>query len=172
MTDLYMALKAIKFSPKTYISCQKALNIYDPKHPTGDWHRTTAWARNGKIGTKHILGDGREFSTNEYLDDLDVYEASDVLREMGEVQELFADKVYAASHARAIADMLILESLKEPHTKWTCVVESDLDGWMGMDEDKERVYKLLRIAIPKLPKRSAGYLNDWLTRMHKFDFNA
>ena len=38
----------------------------------------------------------------------------------------------------------------------------DLDDFMDTAEDKQKVYDLLQIAIPKLPKAQANHVSEWL----------
>lgn len=168
---MYEALQKIAFSEQTYISCQKALNIQDRVNGTGDWHTKIAWNPKGKLGSKHVLGKGMKFNTNAYLGSLGVFEASEVLQSMGVPH--FADTVYAANHERAIADMVILEALSNPQPKWSSVVESDLDGWMPGQKDKQKVYALLHRAIHKMSQNSAEYkyVNFWIKQMKNADID-
>ncbi|MDR0666739.1 MAG: hypothetical protein LBF71_04920 [Campylobacteraceae bacterium] len=54
---LYDTLKQQTFSPYHYVSGQQALNIYDWKHNTGDWHTVAAWQPETVIGRFDIMGD-------------------------------------------------------------------------------------------------------------------
>ncbi|MDR0666738.1 MAG: hypothetical protein LBF71_04915 [Campylobacteraceae bacterium] len=72
----------------------------------------------------------------------------------------FALVVYAANHARAIADMVICNAIDGEI--FMSVTLQDLDDWMPGYEDKERVYSLLYMAINKLPDSAATLVQQWL----------
>jgi hypothetical protein len=164
---LYEILKQQTFTPQHYISGQKALNIYDLKYNTGDWHTVEAWHPQANILHFSLMGEGEKYNTNPYLADRGIIDVTAVLKSMGNPE--FAPVVYAASHARAIADMIICNALDG---KLKSVTLQDFDDWMSTQEDKERVYALLRIAINNLPKSAAILVKQWLKAAEEKDFDV
>lgn len=107
---LYEQPKAIDFNRQRYISGQKALNIHDYTYHTGDWHAHAAWSMHTVLRRFNVMGDGETYNTNPYLDDLEIYDATETLKRMGKPIE---QTITAASHARAIVDMVICNALED-----------------------------------------------------------
>ena len=146
---LYEELSKFHFSPSLYISGKRALNVLDSQNQTGDWHSYDAWHRpNACVGLYQVVGKGCQLDTTPYLGDLGVFHANELVYEkMG--LPYFGDAVYCATHARAIADLVIAEAFFTP-------------PFMDTAEDKQKVYDLLQIAIPKLPKAQSDHVSEWL----------
>lgn len=73
--------------------------------------------------------------------------------------------VYAASHARATAD-LVLDAIL-----WNCSPEHVvLDDWMPRDSDKQEVYDLLDIAMKRLSKEQKKQILIWKNN-NPFDYS-
>ncbi|OOS24808.1 hypothetical protein B0681_06680 [Moraxella porci DSM 25326] len=163
---LYEELSKFQFSPSLYISGKRALNIIDSQNQTGDWHSYDAWYRpNACVGLYQVVGKGCQLDTTPYLGDLGVFHANElVYNKMGLPN--FGDTVYCATHARAIADLVIAEAFFTPPFRGTSLFRTmslfDFDDFMGMPEDKQKVYDLLQIAIPKLPKAQSDHVSEWL----------
>lgn len=170
---LYEFLSRKPLSPQHYISGQRALNIYDHVHGTGDWHTVETWLPTSPLARFSLMGKGEEFNTNAYLGAEGVINVTEILQRMGTPQ--FAPVVWAASHARAIADMVICDALdgKDIRNKKThlTVTLNDLDDWMPAPEDKMRVYHLLHIAISSLPQQAKAIAQAWVTAAKARDFN-
>jgi hypothetical protein len=96
-----------------------------------------------------------------------VIDVTSILKQMGKPE--FAPIVYAASHARAIADMVICNALEGKI--FSSVTLQDLDDWMPSNEDKERVYSLLHIALNRLPESAAILVQQWLDAAKEKDFD-
>lgn len=163
----YELLRQQKLSPNRYISGQPALNILDLKYHTGDWHQSSVWNESKTIPRFGLMGDGEPDNTNAYLGDAGIIDATEILRKMGKPP--FAPIIYAASHARAIADMIICHALDHKLSLHNALY--DLNAWMPTTDDKERVYKLLRIAKPLLPEYAACVIQQFLDTAEQSDFD-
>ncbi|WP_081261769.1 hypothetical protein [Moraxella catarrhalis] len=163
---LYEELSKFHFSPSLYISGKRALNVLDSQNQTGDWHRYDAWHHpNAGVGLYQVAGKDCQLDTTPYLGDLGVFHANELVYDKMGLPN-FGDTVYCATHARAIADLVIAEAFFTPPFRGTSLFRTmslfDLDDFMGMPEDKQKVYDLLEIAIPKLPKEQASHVSEWL----------
>ena len=162
---LYDELSKFDYSPSLYISGFRALNTQDYEYNTGDWHNIETWFHpQSQIKRYNIVGVGQELDTTPYLSSRGVFESSELFGKMGIPK--FAKTVYCATHARAIADLVIAEAFfAEPYngTKLFRKMQlADFDDFMCSPADKQRVYDLLEIAIPKLPEEQASHVSEWL----------
>lgn len=102
--------------------------------------------------------------TAPYLGDAGVFESSELFAKMGIPK--FADTVYCASHARAIADLVIAEAFFATPYNGTKLFRkmqlTDFDDFMCTPSDKQRVYDLLERAIDRLPDAEAEHVIQWL----------
>lgn len=174
MAHLQEIVKRNPLSKTHYISGQKALNICDFEHHTGDWHTLAAWGSD-EIEVKRftLMGNGEKYNTNPYLGDSGIIDVTDILRRMG--KKPIAPIVWAANHARAAADMLICNALdgfdiRQNH--YLSLTVKDLDDWFSTPQDKERVYSLLEQALPKLPTYAQDAILAWLKTAKETDFDA
>lgn len=94
-------------------------------------------------------------------------EVSGNLRKMGLPK--LGDEIYAASHPRAVADMVLANALDGK--SFAAVTMESFDEWLSEEKDKQIVYAMLRAALPKLPKSPREFVEGWLlTAMReKFD---
>ncbi|MEQ1074569.1 hypothetical protein [Acinetobacter pittii] len=104
------------------------------------------------------------FDTNVYLGEEGVFEASEIIRTMG--IPIFSPTVYAATHARAIADKIIAEAflaIKLNGSKlFRYISLHDFNDYMPEDTDKLRVYELLEKAIKLLPQEQSNHVKERL----------
>lgn len=163
---LYEELAKIQFSKQLYISGMRALNINDYEFLTGDWHIKDTWHSDSELSSFHIMGKGKIalLDTNVYLGEEGIFEASEILQTMGVPK--FSPTVYAATHARAIADEVIAEAFLAIELKGSKLFRhislNDLDDYMPEDSDKKRVYELLEKAIKLLPEEQSEHVKEWL----------
>lgn len=163
---LYDELAKIQFSKQLYISGMRALNINDYEFLTGDWHVHETWHPDSNLSSFHIMGEGKIalFDTNVYLGEEGVFEASEILRTMG--IPIFSPTVFAATHARAIADKIIAEAFLAIELNGSKLFRyislHDFDDYMPEDTDKQRVYELLEKAIKLLPQEQSDHVKEWL----------
>lgn len=163
---LYEELAKIQFSKQLYISGMRALNINDYEFLTGDWHVKETWHPDSNLSSFHIMGKGKIslFDTNVYLGEVGVFEASEILQTMG--VPTFSRTVYAATHARAIADKIIAEAFLAIELNGSKLFRyislHDFDDYMPEDTDKQRVYELLEKAIKLLPQEQSNHVKEWL----------
>lgn len=112
---LYEELSKFQFSPSLYISGKRALNVLDSQNQTGDWHRYDAWHHpDAGIGLYQVVGKGCQLDITPYLGDLGVFHANELVYEKMGLSN-FGDTVYCATHARAIADLVIAEAFLHRH---------------------------------------------------------
>ena len=169
MAYLQEIVKRNPLSKTHYISGQKALNIDDFEHHTGDWHTLPAWGGDEiEIKRFTLMGDGEEYNTNPYLGDSGIIDATDILRRMG--KKPIAPIVWAANHSRAIADIIICNVLM--HNRVNSFTLYEFDAWFSEQSDKQRVYTLLEQALPKLPLTAQDTLSNWLKTAKETDFDT
>ena len=168
MENLFKELEAIPFSKDLYISGNRALNINDPIHHTGDWHTVEIWNPNAKLKDFHIMGKQSPalLNTNLYLGTDGVFDATHLLLEMGIPK--FNDVVYASTHARAIADQVIAEAFFAKPLNGSKLFRFislyDFDDYMPESTDKDRVYTLLEKAVLRLPEEQSLHVKAWLNK--------
>lgn len=169
MAYLHHIIQRNPLSKTHYISGQKALNIDDFEHHTGDWHKFAAWGGDDiEVKRFTLMGDGEEYNTNPYLGDSGIIDATDTLRKMG-IKHI-APTVWAANHTRAIADIVICDILTKGRVYSFTLYE--FDAWFSTQSDKEKVYTLLQQALPHLPQHAQLPLMAWLKTAKETDFDA
>jgi len=142
-------------SPTRYISGIVALNI-PSESGTGDWHQSSIFfVPRLKTPGSFIIELGQPFDPSELLGGVGIYDASPVLDSMRINHP--EGPVYAASHARAIADLVIISLLRGTYPD-----HIDLDEWMPQDNDKAAVFALLRRASQKCDNKIVDALNKWI----------
>lgn len=126
-----------------------------------------------KLSSFHIIGKGK-FSlidTNLYLGEEGIFEASKTLQAMRIPK--FSSTVYAATHARAIADEVLKDAFLGNSFEKTKLFNGmtlfDFDDYMPSNEDKQRVYDLLEPSIALLPAEQASFVQEWLTAAKEMD---
>ncbi|CCD28830.1 conserved hypothetical protein [Candidatus Glomeribacter gigasporarum BEG34] len=141
-------------SPSRYLSGIAALNIPSTRG-TGDWHLIETFFRPRQQHSRlFVSGIGCETDTTPLLSNRGIFECSARLSEWQIPHPPGA--VYAADHARAIADMVlvcVLDGSEPDHV--------ELDDWMPMSEDKQAVFDLLEIAMPHLTLEQKSKVAAW-----------
>lgn len=141
-------------SRSRYLSGMAALNLPSPKG-TGDWHLVETFLQPRQQRSRTFLaGVGCEIDTTPYLADLGVYECSAIMDELQIPHPQGA--VYAASHARAIADLVLAAVLSDGSPDFV-----QLDDWMPRDNDKIEVFDLISIALAKLNAEQQHKVQAW-----------
>lgn len=144
-------------SPQRYLSGMAALNIPSSKG-TGDWHLIETFFRPHQQRSRlFIAGAGCEADTTPLLADQGVFECSAILNEWGIPHP--PGTVYAATHARAIADMVLVCVLDGSHADYV-----ELDDWMPRNEDKQAVFDLLDMAMQYLTLEQKSRVTVWKTK--------
>ena len=144
-------------SPTRYLSGMAALNIIAGRG-TGDWHDLGAFLRSRKNTPRAFLcGEGESINSIPYFGDDGVFDYGPLLLRMGVIDR--EQVVYAATHARAIADMAL-----------ACILSGDsaefiaLDNWMPKPEHKVEVWQIIEKAMVKLDDSYANGLRGWFKR--------
>lgn len=130
-------------SPMRYLGGMAALNLPSPTG-TGDWHMEQTFFRpREKRSRSFISGVGCPTDTTPMLGDAGVFECTSLLNDLKIPHA--AGSVYAASHARAIVDLVLAAVLRGESPDFV-----RLDDWMPRDADKQEVFDLLSIAFKQL----------------------
>ncbi len=140
-----------------YLGGMAALNL-PTGTGTGDWHQEQTFFRpRRKLSRSFISGAGCATDTTAMLGSIgivDCTQAVDSLR----IPHL-GTRVYAATHARAVADLVLSAVLRGESPDFV-----ELDDYMPHDEDKQEVFRLLAIAAPKLPMGALQIITTWQAR--------
>lgn len=142
-------------TPFRYLSGMAALNIPSDSG-TGDWHMVETFFRPRQTLSRLFLaGDGCPDDTTPLLSDVGVYECSHIL---DRYQIPHPDgAVFAATHARAIADMVLVTVADGGSPAFI-----KLDDWMPEVEDKRAVFELLDAAISQLKTIAREKIAAWV----------
>lgn len=104
-----------------------------------------------------VVGEGCEYDTNLLLGDAGIFECSGILDRCHIPHS--QGEVFAANHARAIADMVLVSIQNNESLDHVL-----LDDWMPSDEDKAEVFKLLELAFCKLDSSAIERIGAWKNR--------
>lgn len=153
-----MALKSPITIPATsrlrYLGGTAALNLPSPTG-TGDWHMEQIFFRQReKRSRSFISGVGCPTDTTPMLGDTGVYDCTATLDELGIPHE--SEIAYAASHARACADLVLTAVLHGEQPDFVV-----LDDWMPRDGDKQQVFDLLAQALGYLTAEQKDKVLEW-----------
>lgn len=155
-----MLLNVAKPIPETtmrhYLGGIAALNLPSVSG-SGDWHLEQTFFRGSRRTKGFLSGDGCDVDTASLLGERGIYECSAALQGLGIPYR--GEVAYAASHARAIVDLLIAAVRHAGRTDHV-----RLDDWMPTPEGKSEVFEMLHIALPKLPIDHQAKLRDWHSR--------
>lgn len=149
-----------------YLGAIAALNIPSGRG-TGEWQMTSMLFGphpSDKLG-EYICGDGNKLNTNPLLGDAGVFDCADKLKELGVILD-DGCVVYAANHARAVAD-LVLSAAQSGSDGATIARRYQLAEWMPKDEDKQEVFELLAQAAHKMLPEHAHAVAQWVELQRK-----
>lgn len=142
-------------APDRYLSGMAALNIPSDEG-TGDWHMIeTFFSPRQRFSRLFITGAGCHDDTTSYLADMGVYDCSAILNAYGIPHP--GGSVYAATHARAIADMVLVTILDGRSPSFI-----PLDDWMPSDIDKQAVFDLLEVAAGRMDEEDKKRVLVWI----------
>lgn len=137
-----------------YIGGMAALNLPSPKG-TGDWHMEQTFFRERKIRSRSFIsGSGCETDTNAIFGDEGIYNCTSLLDELGIPHE--SEIAYAASHARATADLVVSSVLNGSSPDFVV-----LDDWMPRDDDKREVFDLIERSLGHLNREQKNKVLEW-----------
>lgn len=142
-------------TPNTYLTGLTALNLPDPQAPSGDWHFTSAVLN--PAARIHTAGDaGNLVNTNQLLGSHGIYDCAQSLRSLG-IPVDPDDHVYAASHVRAVLDLVIRNILNKhfPH-------HLEADKWLTSPEQWEELNNTAKALENQLPVEARDLLREWL----------
>jgi hypothetical protein len=145
-----------KTSPTRYLSGIVALNILSDRG-TGDWHQDIFTQPPSTPPRSFIIEKGTDVDPIGLLGTNGIYDASGMLDAMHVPHP--DGPVYAASHARAIADLVLSAVLRGESPDFV-----GLDDWMPRDEDKSEVLCLLDEAAQHLELQHVDPIEAWVER--------
>jgi hypothetical protein len=146
-------------SPTCYISGIVALNS-PCDAGTGDWHEDSVFLTpRVRIPRSFIIALGQEFDPSALLGEVGIYDASHALDNLGVKHP--PGPVFAASHTRAIADMVLVSVLRGESTAHV----SQLDDWLHTAAEMQEVVSIVELSIPKLSPEQAQSLEPWIKRV-------
>jgi hypothetical protein len=149
-------------SKQRYLGGMGALNLPSPKG-TGDWHMLQHFFMPElKPSPSFISGEGCMTNTNHLLGDRGIYDCTAILDAIQVPYE--TSPVYAASHARATADLVLSAILSNGSPRYVV-----LDDWMPCDSDKQEVFDLLEVAMKQLNHKQKEQVLLW---KHKNPFDT
>ncbi len=148
-------LEIPRTSPTRYLSGIVALNILSERG-TGDWHPDVFRRRRTRTPRSFVIERGQEADPSAILGEEGLYDAGPVLDAMHVPHP--EGPVWAATHARAIADLVLGSILRDesPH-------HVALDDWMPRDGDKQEVLDLLERAVSQLDRQEVEALKKWVS---------
>lgn len=117
----------------------------------------TFFRQREKRSRSFISGSGCATDTTLILGAAGVYDCTALLDELRIPHAEGA--VYAANHARAIADLVISAVLRNESPDFV-----RLDDWMPRESDKREVFDLLAIALKQLPSERQQKVLAWQTK--------
>jgi hypothetical protein len=137
-----------------YLSGMAALNLYSSEG-TGDWHLVETFFRSHtKRSRTFLAGTDCVTDTNALLGDIGVFECSALLDRMGIPHP--TGEAYAANHARAIVDLVLGAVMNKGSPDFVT-----LDDWMPQEKDKQAVFDLMALALPRLPDDQQKKVTAW-----------
>ncbi|WP_091827740.1 hypothetical protein [Marinobacterium iners] len=136
-----------------YISGIAALNIPRPEG-TGDWHFARAFKPRSRKPRTFLMGDGCPEDTRPWLGEAGIEDVTAIVESMLVPHE--SPRTYAASHARAIADLVLVATKRNQPLD-----HIHIDDWMHTQDQKEQVYELLSYAKGKLESDQWRRLQEW-----------
>lgn len=147
-------------SAKFYLSGLAALNL--PSHSgSGDWHFQSVFSENGYT-RGFYAGIGAEINTNSLYESNGIEECSQALKNLG--IEFDGDEAYAATHPRAIADLLA-DTLHRGRQANFIV----LDDWLNESQDLLKLNLLLDKLSNNLTAAQLRLLECWKNRNSQRD---
>lgn len=126
-----------KIAQGCYLGGMAALNLPSPEG-TGDWHFEQTFFRcRNRLSRSFISGKGCATDTTWIFGLEEIYDCTNTLDSMRVLYE--AAPVYAASHSRAIADMVLDAIIRRESPDFIV-----LDDWMPFESSKAKVATLLK----------------------------
>lgn len=124
-------------SPRRYVSFNRALNLREPGEDTGDWHFKVMFFCTIDEPPKiaRLAGEGTEIDTTLSLGDRGVRDMSAELTRLRVTEE--NGPVYVANHYRAIADLALMELLRDrvPMT----VTARCINQWLDTEDQIDKL---------------------------------
>jgi hypothetical protein len=152
-------------SPLQYPDGKAALNLPSPTG-TGDWHMGQSFFRKReKLSRSFISGVGCATDTTALLGNAGVFDCKALLDELKIAHA--GDTVYAANHARAIADLALGAVMRGESPAFV-----RLDDYMPRDSDRQQVFDLLAVAMRGLPEDQQQKVYAWQGRQRPSPENA
>ncbi|HAD30066.1 MAG TPA: hypothetical protein DCE77_00690 [Methylophaga sp.] len=153
--QVYPLIHLKQTSPKFYLSGLASLNIPSPSG-SGDWHFQSVFSENGYT-RGFYAGIGAEVNTISLYESNGIEECGQVLKNLGIVFD--GDKAYAATHPRAIADLIADSLLRDKQASFIV-----LDDWLNDSQDLLQLNLLLDKLSNNLTAAQLRLLESWKNR--------
>lgn len=150
-------------SPEFYLTGLAALNLPSPTG-SGDWHFQSVFSEHGYT-RGFYAGIGAEINTNSLYESNDIEECSQALKNLG--IEFDGEKAYAATHPRAIADLLADSLLRGRQTNFIV-----LDDWLNESQDLLKLNLLLEKLSNNLTAAQLRLLESWKNKESQTHLNG
>ena len=153
-------------TPRRYLSFYQALNLRFLTEVTGDWHFMMVFY--SPAGSPQVeiplAGVGMPVDTTPVLGELGVRDMADVLVRQG-ILANNSHPVWAANHARAIAD-LAMEVIPAPYQPYTLTV-NEVNQWLDTREQVDDLVQNYLIPLRQLKEGvDLAPYDDWLQTIH------
>ncbi len=106
--------------------------------------------------------------TNTYFGNDGIFKVNDILRKMGIPQ--FSENVWAANHARSIADLVIYLA-SQGKNPCSVIGFYGFDDFMELPSDKEKAFALLEKSLNHIKEdKTKNIVSDWLDKARHFSY--
>lgn len=158
---LYQMVIPDGLSEKRYITGMEALNLPAPEDTSGDWHFLNVWYRDRErdIDVVTLAGEGEEINTNPIYGSYGVYRCDEGLKQRG--LEMEGASAWAASHFRAILDLLYGQIKKGRYPDW---LQEASEDWLDTEEEKKTLLEKAAMMLPHLLPEEQALLIQWINR--------
>ncbi|NOR69628.1 MAG: hypothetical protein GQ532_08040 [Methylomarinum sp.] len=142
-------------NPDNYITAIAALNIPSDKG-TGDWHFFENFMiHDDVIPTQKVAGIDT-LSTKKWLGNTGIFDCYEVLKECGLKSD--KQKIYAANHYRAIADM-VYDNVKRGYSIKDTI---SLNDWLPELHEKKKMYILISLLESAMTSNEWDVIKEWI----------
>tara|TARA_R110000822_G_scaffold46446_3_gene123521 strand:+ start:2048 stop:2482 length:435 start_codon:yes stop_codon:yes gene_type:complete len=135
-----------------YLSGLASLNL-PSETGSGDWHFDNVFSGTG-TSYGFYAGNGAAINTNHLFGSTGIQEVSKILENLNLSFE--GQEAYAASHSRAIADLMFDCISKHTHTSFIV-----LDDWLTDSDDIKSLRAFIDILSANITTKQNELLNSW-----------
>lgn len=141
---------------ENYITAIAALNIPSDEG-TGDWHFFENFMIHGDIIPTQQVAGIDTLSTRRWLGDSGIFDCHEILLECGVTTLNKNEKIYAANHYRAIADM-VYDNVKRGFSIKDTI---SLNDWLPELHEKKKIYALVDLFHTDMTEEEWRKIEEW-----------